>query len=58
MFVISTFNSLKLPSIYSDDRLIYSQVALFFHCTNFTFPKSCCEAVTLEHRGMGGFFSE
>lgn len=27
--MISTFNSLELPSIYSDDRLIYSQVALF-----------------------------
>lgn len=50
MFVISTFNSLKLLSFYSDDRLF------FFHSTNFTFPHSCCGAVTLEYGGNGRIF--
>jgi len=53
MFVISTFNSLKLSSIYSDDGLIYSQVAL-----SSTPPTSPFLICAVKHRGVGGFFSE
>ena len=51
--MISTFNSLKLSSIYSDDGLIYSQVAL-----SSTPPTSPFLIRAGKHRGVGGFFSE